>query len=743
MGWPHRHAPWFGLTLVVTLSACENSTEPVQSRPRPSGPISAEVNNQCVTPVPTFPLTPLLNQDAFQTSPAIVNLDDGVNAKVAQKISGIAGQLGRVRFRVSMSGAGASGGDRVVVTLQTDDAGKPSGTVLASTDAGEQVGTTTKGGFFPIGNSQVAPRPDLFVPSGSTWDGTLDGNATYWLVFERKDATTTAYYLLGADNNNPFAGGQIAVFDGTTWQVATFAGFDLMMELVGSLCAAEGPVNPPPTAVACITTDPAVAPFVHPLDPSPSNCIHNAKVHGYLGANQPGSTAPPTTFPPNIEVRGGSSTGDGLSYQWAEGSDMFGTDANIDLSRKLGPGQHTVVLTVRDTRGTTAADQVQITIPDLVVLVHGWHGSPDVTFGVGGKLLGNDYLVAAYDYSGRSSCTASSPIETLPGSGQGIADDFRDFVQNGLVGRVNSYAGNIDVLAHSTGGLVTRQFMVGTSYRHELKRVIMAGTPNYGLDWATLAKLASCLKSPGPQEQELLFSSEFVWKLSVAWNNKPLGEPIDARNILALAGQLSVLTGKLGDGDGVTRAWSAALAFERMFSIAYLPLAHSTSLFVTADRTLVLLAQIAASNAYSYGITKQFIETGQLPLPSPDFSVPKPDITAGLVLLRLIDDATNQPIDLSAACKTTGGAPPPTSSCDIITLQNIDFGYTLTCSKQGVDCKPNALSGLLTFAGVPGGRYRLSGDRFKTYALPAQPVVFTVFNSRPLALEVRLRALHP
>src|SRR2546423_3153642 len=113
----------------------------------------------CTDPVSAIDLSPLETGVSFLTPPDFVNLDDGINVKVAQRISGIGGALGRLTFRVSHTDGDFFGGDRVVVTLQTDDGGKPSGLVLASTDAGEQVGTTTKGGFFPVGTSQVAPRP--------------------------------------------------------------------------------------------------------------------------------------------------------------------------------------------------------------------------------------------------------------------------------------------------------------------------------------------------------------------------------------------------------------------------------------------------------------------------------------------------------------------------------------------------------------------------------------------------------
>jgi len=162
------------MAICILSQGCNDKQAPTQPRGIHTDVVGA--TGTCINPTATLSLSPLETGVSFLTPPAIVNLDDGINIKVAQKISGIGGVLGRITFRVSHTDGDFFGGDRVLVTLQTDDGGKPSGFVLSSTDAGEQVGTTTKGGFFPVGTSQVAPRPDLFIPTGSTWNGTLDAS---------------------------------------------------------------------------------------------------------------------------------------------------------------------------------------------------------------------------------------------------------------------------------------------------------------------------------------------------------------------------------------------------------------------------------------------------------------------------------------------------------------------------------------------------------------------------------------
>src|SRR5439155_25539620 len=139
---------------------------------------------------------------------------------------------------------------------------------------------------------------------------------------------------------------------------------------------------------------------------------------------------PPNTFPPKIEVRGDSPgnlssdpDGDPLTFRWTEGATVVGVEPTVDLSDRLGPGEHTVTLTVDDGRGGLAQDQVHISVPELVILVHGWNSNPDDGFVNMGQLLGNHFIVTAFNYSA-STWSVTSPVTDLSRTIQSIALTF-------------------------------------------------------------------------------------------------------------------------------------------------------------------------------------------------------------------------------------------------------------------------------------------------------------------------------
>jgi len=99
----------------------------------------------------------LRNGGLVSNSAAIVNLDDGSNIKVAQRIQ--IERLGRTTFRVSHTD-----GDFLAVkgagTLQTDGGeGPQDSSWLAPTLVSKLAPLLRR--FFPSGTSQVAPRPDV------------------------------------------------------------------------------------------------------------------------------------------------------------------------------------------------------------------------------------------------------------------------------------------------------------------------------------------------------------------------------------------------------------------------------------------------------------------------------------------------------------------------------------------------------------------------------------------------------
>lgn len=482
--------------------------------------------------------------------------------------------------------------------------------------------------------------------------------------------------------------------------------------------------NQAPTAVACV----AALPGITSLDPSPTSCIRSAKVTaGYIA---------PTAFPPTIVVRGNTSSdpdGDVLVLSWTDGVNgvALGTGAQLDGRALLGPGTHTVVLKADDQRGGIAFDQVTIEVPELVVLVHGWHGdSTTATFGQMGNLLGEDFTVLAYDYSSMSSCTTSELIET-------IATDFRNFLGNRVLARNAAYQGHINVLAHSMGGLVTRAYMVGLAgpYRHDLHRVLMAGTPNFGTVRAHFAKLFSCRIKVPRQEKEMEFSDEFIWKLNDTWNTVFAGTT-EAASVMSIAGQVN-LKCRTGDDDGVVNLWSATLSgFEG--PSGYAPYAHAVSSDVNACNTAGLLVYAPDKGHRVYQAAKQFFTDGTLYFdvedPNPPDDPLEDNIEDGLALIRFTDTEQNR---LPLASCVWG------RDCQV-RLESRD-GDVFSCTNAG--CFLNGAFGLLTLTNVPTTLrpgelpfelYCVSQAQLGKYTL-AEPTFLDIWPRRPVMATIKLK----
>src|SRR5205085_6975199 len=92
----------------------------------------------------------------------------------------------------------------------------------------------------------------------------------------------------------------------------------------------------------------------------------------------------------------------------------------------FAPGHHVVTLTVSDGKGGTDHATVDLTVPDLVILVHGIFGQPDqTTFGQFGPLLANEgYTVMPFDYAKLTGCNSIAAQTSI----YEIANGFEQFI---------------------------------------------------------------------------------------------------------------------------------------------------------------------------------------------------------------------------------------------------------------------------------------------------------------------------
>ncbi len=148
---------------------------------------------------------------------------------------------------------------------------------------------------------------------------------------------------------------------------------------------------------------------------------------------------------------------------------------------------------------------------------------------------------------------------------------------------------NINIIAHSMGGLVARQYIQSTEYSHNINKLLMLGTPNHGsyasynLVKGTLTgKLGEWFKNYDPNApacSQLIPASEFLFDLN---SSSPVSleasDGINYKNYLIIAGTDDFLLGHaeitLMD-DGVVAVQSANL-LELQIPLATINLQHNT-----------------------------------------------------------------------------------------------------------------------------------------------------------------------
>lgn len=232
------------------------------------------------------------------------------------------------------------------------------------------------------------------------------------------------------------------------------------------------------------------------------------------------------------------------------------------------------------------------TVP--VVLVHGYCSDPS-SFGQMSDLLKQSgiQMAEAFDYN---ALTAVPSFDHTGVTIEQLADIFAGHVLKIL--KTNN-ARQIDVVAHSMGGLIVRAWMAGlanTPYTGEIRKLITISTPHYGAEAANLDLLIQALSTTplfrcsATQADEMRFGSDFIISLHGQWNsfeNSPQGIP--ASDMFFIAGTAdtgeALLNGECGISlhgctDDVVDISSAVLPSVSKDRIRYVPYKHASSKFL-------------------------------------------------------------------------------------------------------------------------------------------------------------------
>lgn len=448
-------------------------------------------------------------------------------------------------------------------------------------------------------------------------------------------------------------------------------------------------------------------------------------------------------FPPWIFLIAKTSDPDGdpLTLTWTVGSasgPLLATGPRIaSVGDKLGPGQHTIVLTADDQRGGIAHDQLEITVSEPIIMVHGTHSSPDRAFGTNdendnvtsiGEALALNHTVIYFDYSALTDCNGIRPSVPF------VADAFAAFVENSIVGLAPPYNGKLNVLAHSMGGLVARAYMAGLAnrpYNGAFKRIAMAATPNYGISpfKSEFLSWLNCGPKQGDiQEEDLKSGSQFIATLDRAW--KVNGLPIPARNVLTIAGVYNPIV----ESDGGVEVASAMLPQDQGTHVAYNTCAHNSS-FPFRDCSIVKEEGNDATTHPTFQIVSQFFRPGYVP------HLPPPALNWGVVMIRFVNSTTGSAVGITNRPKFSFEL----ANFGIEVLKCNSASKALALPHAMASCPALESGGIASFSGLPAGPFKLEYTRttklkgtdgtkyeFNTLngvVIPGRPIVYDVMLS--------------
>lgn len=256
----------------------------------------------------------------------------------------------------------------------------------------------------------------------------------------------------------------------------------------------------------------------------------------------------------------------------------------LAANSRATPGNYAVTISATSASGEEMSAEVDVvvkprqsvpTVPKSstrapVVLLNGWisgysgtcsiASSSSVTFGNLAQFLIQDGVPVVYFFD---NCLegANQSIETLGG-------DLSSFLSQ-IKYDDGSQVTQIDVVAHSIGGLIVRAYLEGLQpnqlyqppYSPLIHNLVMIAVPNFG---SFVVGNNSTIFPVGSQGAELIPGSALLWNLAT-WNQR--GDDLAGVNAIAIVGDagsyatLASATALLSASDGLVSTTSASLMF--------------------------------------------------------------------------------------------------------------------------------------------------------------------------------------
>lgn len=210
------------------------------------------------------------------------------------------------------------------------------------------------------------------------------------------------------------------------------------------------------------------------------------------------------------------------------------------------------------------------TSPTFVILVHGYsltgtEGSDQWQSGVNiyQQLIDAGYIVGVVAYYGDFYINYSNGYQFYDPSFQGTSNTpIENIAQELYAGLQDLYLEygnvNLDIVAHSMGGLIVSEMMENEQLPLNVENVIFIGTPFLGSPFASIASYLGLDIIVGYQVDEMVPGSSFLTNIQNNMNNISIYYP--STQLIAYAGNYDPWWGYVffnGDNDGVVSVNSA------------------------------------------------------------------------------------------------------------------------------------------------------------------------------------------